>query len=186
MFKMINAFHFAKGELPFRYLGVPLSTKKLSVIQCQPLIRKILQRIDAWSTKFLSYAGRVQLIKSVLFGVQSYWCQVFLLPQKVLKMIQAACITFLWTGKSGTSRRALVAWETVCLPKAAGGWNLMCIHLWNKAAICKLLWNLAQKKDKVWVKWVNEFDIKGKDLTAMSVPNHLGGEEDFWVYGVFE
>lgn len=151
---------WSRGDFPFRYLWVPLSTKKLSVMQCQPLIRKILQKVDCWSAKMLSYAGRLQLIKSVLMGVQAYLCQVFILPQKVIKLIQAACRTFLWTGKSNASKRALVAWDKLCLPKAAGGWNLTCIKLWNQAAICKLLWNIAKKKDKLWVKWVHEFYIK--------------------------
>lgn len=34
----------AAGELPFKYLGVPLSAQKLSAIQCQPLVRKILHK----------------------------------------------------------------------------------------------------------------------------------------------
>ncbi|KAH0685676.1 hypothetical protein KY284_016229 [Solanum tuberosum] len=49
---------FVKELLPFRYLGVPLSSRKLSVGQCQPLIDKILGRITTWTVKFLSYAGR--------------------------------------------------------------------------------------------------------------------------------
>lgn len=32
--------------------------------------------------------GRVQLIKSVLFGVQTYWAQIFLFPKKALKVIE--------------------------------------------------------------------------------------------------
>jgi len=73
---IVTKFNFIKGELPFRYLGIPLSSKKLSVIQCQPLVKKIICRIEKWSSKLLSYIGRLQLIKSVLFGVQA--CRVFL------------------------------------------------------------------------------------------------------------
>lgn len=36
-----------------------------------------------------------------------------MIPQKVLKIIQAACRSFLWTGSSGMSKRALVAWESL-------------------------------------------------------------------------
>ena len=88
---ILEEFQFTKGDLPFKFLGVPLSDKKLSTIQFQPLVKKILDRINSWTSKLLSYAGRVQLIKSVLFSIQTYWCQVFLLPQKRIKMIQAAC-----------------------------------------------------------------------------------------------
>lgn len=159
-----------EGTLPFKYLGVPLSTQRLNVMQCQFLVQKLLARISGWAVKLLSYAGRVQLIKSVLFEIQMYWCQVLVLPQKVVKMIQAACRIFLWTGKVDVSRRALVAWDKVMLPSMAGGLNILNLKYWNRAAICKLLWNLAQKKDKIWVQWVHGYYIKRQDLYEMKVP----------------
>lgn len=33
------------GVLPFKYLGVPLSHKKLSVSQCMPLLEKLSSRV---------------------------------------------------------------------------------------------------------------------------------------------
>ncbi|XP_075096478.1 uncharacterized protein LOC107772114 [Nicotiana tabacum] len=41
---------FSIGELPFRYLSVPLSTKKLSIF---PLPKKIIQQVEVICTKFL-------------------------------------------------------------------------------------------------------------------------------------
>lgn len=107
--EILRVTEMCERQLLFKYLGVPLSTQKLTSMQCQPLVQKITQKINGWATKFLSYAGRVQLIKSVLFGIQMYWSQLFVLPQKILKLVQTACRTFLWTGKSEASRRALVA-----------------------------------------------------------------------------
>ncbi|KAH0714848.1 hypothetical protein KY284_007753 [Solanum tuberosum] len=49
---------FTKGEMLFRYLGVPLSTKRLSIAQCEPLLEKMLGRVSSWTSKFLSYAGK--------------------------------------------------------------------------------------------------------------------------------
>ncbi|XP_070025322.1 uncharacterized protein LOC142181854 [Nicotiana tabacum] len=31
----------------------------------------------------------------------------------------------------------------------------MDIQLWNKSVVCKLLWNICNKKDKLWVKWIH-------------------------------
>lgn len=123
--EILRVSGMSEGVLPFRYLGVPLSTQKLSVMQWQPLIQKILSKINCWATKFLSYAGRLQLIKSVLFGIQVYWSQVFVIPQKVLKLLQTACRVFLWTGKASVSKRALVAWDKVMQPVQAGGLNVI-------------------------------------------------------------
>ncbi|XP_047257506.1 uncharacterized protein LOC124889589 [Capsicum annuum] len=81
-YEILQHLRFSEGSLPFKYLGVPLAAKKLSISQCWPLVEKITARINCWTSKLLSYAGRVHLIKSVLFRVQSYWAQIFLLPKK--------------------------------------------------------------------------------------------------------
>lgn len=153
-----------RGELPIRYLGVPLSSKRLSIIQCQPLLDKMVGRITSWTSRLLSYAGRLQLIKSVLFSIQIYWSQLFLLPKKLVYMIEQICRTFLWTGNVDVSKRALLAWEKICMPKASSGMNLLNIHLWNKAALCKLLWKLSKKKDILWVKWIHMYYGKGESM----------------------
>jgi len=153
-----------KGKLPVRYLGAPLSSKRVSIAQCQPLIDKIMGRIESWTAKFLSYAGRVQLIKSVLFSIQTYWAQVFVLPKKITKLIEAMCRSFLWTGEGSISKKALLAWEKVCLPKSAGGFNIMNIAVWNKAAICKQFWNLCKEKKKLWIQWIHSYYIKGRHI----------------------
>ncbi|KAH0761419.1 hypothetical protein KY290_017492 [Solanum tuberosum] len=77
--------------------------------QCMPLVEKITTKMRCWSTRLLFYSGRLQLIKFVLFGMQSYWAQIFVLPKRVIKLIEAACMNFLWTGKGEMSKKARVA-----------------------------------------------------------------------------
>lgn len=38
--KMCEVLEMAEGNLPFRYLGVPLSSKKLTYHECKPLLTK--------------------------------------------------------------------------------------------------------------------------------------------------
>lgn len=158
------------GVIPFKYLGVPLSSKKLTYAQCKPLLEKILAKVKCWTVKFLSYAGRLQLVKSVLFGMQTYWSQIFLLPKKLIKEVQRVCRVFLWTRSTNPSRKAPIAWDQMCLPKSAGGWNIIHLLWWNKAAIMKLLWAIAFKNDSLWVKWVHAYYIKGRDLWEVQLP----------------
>lgn len=160
-----------EGALPFTYLGVPLSAKKLTINECKPLVEKVTMKIKSWTTRFLSYAGRLQLITCVLFGVQAYWAQIFVLPKKIIKEIEAKCRAFLWTGKGDQTRKALVAWERVCTPKKSGGLNVVDLGLWNKAATVKLLWNIANKTDSLWVKWIHTYYFKKKKLEDAKVPN---------------
>ncbi|VFQ71085.1 unnamed protein product, partial [Cuscuta campestris] len=62
----------AKGVLPFRYLGGPITDGRISDRECEALVAKITTKISAWATKNLSYAGRCKLINNVLFGVISF------------------------------------------------------------------------------------------------------------------
>lgn len=50
---------FQVGILPFRYLGIPLTSKKLTVVQCSILVDKLVQRICHWSSRLLSLTGRL-------------------------------------------------------------------------------------------------------------------------------
>ncbi|XP_021728395.1 uncharacterized protein LOC110695474 [Chenopodium quinoa] len=125
----------SQGSIPFRYLGVPLSSKKLTIAQCRPLVDRVTTRIQGWMAKHLSYAGRLQLVKSVLFA-----------------------------------KKSLVAWNNVCLPKVCGGWNLLSLPEWNKAAVIKLLWDIAHKDDNLWVKWVHIYYFKHKDCWTTPTP----------------
>ncbi|XP_070016028.1 uncharacterized protein [Nicotiana sylvestris] len=167
---IVQELGLLEDELPFKYLGVTLLTKKLSLVQWQPLIEKIVARISAWTTKKLSYGGRVQLVQTVLFGVQAYWAQLFVLPAKVLKTIDAYCRSYVWSGCNTISKKALVSWERVFAPKSVGGLGLANLQKWNKAAIAKSFWDLAQKQDKLWIKWIHAYYIKGQAIKTMTIP----------------
>lgn len=79
--QLSSAMELRLGILPVCYLGVPLVSGKISHIDCIPLIDKITARISSWSSRFLTFAGRFQLINSILASVYSYWCNIFLLPK---------------------------------------------------------------------------------------------------------
>ena len=93
-----------------------------------------------------------------------------MIPKKVLRSIEGSFRVFLWTGQTNPSRRALVAWEKVCLPKVSRGWNVIALHTWNKVAVTKLLWALSFKTDKLWVKWVHNYYVKSGSIWNLEIP----------------
>ncbi|XP_075103479.1 uncharacterized protein LOC142178055 [Nicotiana tabacum] len=62
--------------------------------------------------------------------------------------------SYLWTGGSESSSKALLSWEKACLPKTVGVFNILDVYTWNKASICKLLRNLNKEKGMLWVQWL--------------------------------
>ncbi|XP_060200608.1 uncharacterized protein LOC132628868 [Lycium barbarum] len=58
----------------------------------------------------------------------------------------------------------------MCSPKIAGGLNLPNLKLWNKAVVAKNCWDLAKKEDKIWIKWIHVYYMKGQTLNEMNIP----------------
>jgi len=127
---ILELLHMPEGTLPVRYLGVPLITKRLSSSDCECLVNKITTRNDSWLVKNLSFAGRLQLLSSVLLSLQVFWVKVFILPKRVIRLIEKKLNWFLWSGRD-TKAHATMAWSKVCVPKKEGGLGIKSIEVWN-------------------------------------------------------
>ena len=147
--QIVQQLGYNMEELPFKYLGVQLSTKKMSVMQWQPLIDRIMAKINSWTAGKLSYVVRAKLVQTVLYGVPSYWAQLFIFTAKIIKLIESLCRSYLWSGTRHVTKKALIAWEQVCRPKSEGGMGLINMQVWNRAAVAKLCWDLANKEEKL-------------------------------------
>ncbi|XP_074300387.1 uncharacterized protein LOC141631645 [Silene latifolia] len=97
-----------RGKVPFKYLGVNITPKRLGVDDCQCLIEKISARIHGLGARKLSYAGRVVLIKSILSTLHNYWARIFILPKTIISRIEALCRKFLWYGNECKGSPALI------------------------------------------------------------------------------
>ena len=51
--RVLDANGVPKGDLPFRYLGFPLSTKRLGFHDCKPIVDKITARIKHCTSRKL-------------------------------------------------------------------------------------------------------------------------------------
>lgn len=82
------------GSLPVRYLGVPLCTKKLSMLNCAPLIQSIKSKFLTWTENavicwkvtidFNCHIWNYQLLVLCLYSFQSVlsgdWCSLLKIP----------------------------------------------------------------------------------------------------------
>lgn len=141
------------GILPIRYLGVPLHTKKISLPQCAPLIQSIKAKLRSWTVKKLTYAGRLQLVTSVINGITNFWTSSFILPKAVTREIDSLCAKFLWKGDITATASAKVSWESCCLSKEEGGLGLRNLEAWNMACALKMIWLLFFAKESIWSVW---------------------------------
>ena len=87
--------------------------KKLSTHHYSPLIDKIVNKIKLWTTRLLTYAGRLQLINNIMFAIANYWLNCFPFSKSVIKKIEIICQNFLWTGGFEGSWKSTVAWKQI-------------------------------------------------------------------------
>ncbi|KAL3529141.1 hypothetical protein ACH5RR_008463 [Cinchona calisaya] len=133
-------------DLPVTYLGLLLIPARLSFKDCQTILTKIQQTISNLGTIKLSYAGRQQLIKSVLHSIHLYWTNVFILPKRITKKIEMMLASFLWAGEIKTHYGAKVSWHDVSAPKKEGGLGLTNLTLWNECLITSTTGIFSPKK----------------------------------------
>ncbi|XP_074271342.1 uncharacterized protein LOC141595277 [Silene latifolia] len=48
---------FKKGTLPFKYLGIQISHKRLTKMDCNVLVDRMVKRIRGWNKRKISYSG---------------------------------------------------------------------------------------------------------------------------------
>jgi len=125
------------------------------------LPEKNTAKIRAWASRHISYAGRLVLVNTVLFGMFNFWAQVFILLQDVVNQVMKLCRNFLWGGNENYQKTLYVAWEKLCTHRKQGGLGIKNLQDWNMACIAKLVWATAQKKDTLWVQWVHRRYLKG-------------------------
>ena len=131
------------GNLPFRYLGIPLTAKKISVGDCDMLVDKMTAMIRLWYSKNLSYAGRLQLVSSILMRISSYWCQLFILPKAVINKVNSICRSFLWFADHSNPNPGNINWNQLCKPKKEVRLGPRHLETWNIVAVGKLAWHVS-------------------------------------------
>ncbi|KAA0036886.1 zf-RVT domain-containing protein [Cucumis melo var. makuwa] len=127
-------------------------------------ILRITSRIRSWTARVLSFAGRLQLVRSVLRSLQVYWASVFVLPAYVHNEVDKILRSYLWKGKEEGRGGIKVAWVDVCLPFEEGGLGIRDGPSWNIANTLKILWLMLTNSGSLWVAWMEAYILKGKSL----------------------
>ena len=78
-----------------KYLGFPLRHKGAGRNQYSFIVERMIAKLSGWKTKFLSCAGRLVLVKSVMEAIPSYVMQGAALPMHVCEKIDKVSQDFI-------------------------------------------------------------------------------------------
>ncbi|XP_062176085.1 uncharacterized protein LOC133881146 [Alnus glutinosa] len=164
-----------KGIIPYKttsstsyYLGLPFIFGKSKRVAFQPILDKVLNKIERWRAKTLSQAGRTVLIKATAAAIPSYAMSTFMLPVSICKMLDRSFKNFWWGFPKDKSRNlSLKSWSSICLPRSQGGLGIRDMKSTNLALISKLGWKILNNSDNIWVQFLQKKYIRyGNFLTS--------------------
>jgi hypothetical protein len=69
---MANKLNCVLGELPVKYLGIPMSDSQITIAGFSHIVQKIYRRLDPWKEKHLTSGGKHILTNSCLSSIPIY------------------------------------------------------------------------------------------------------------------
>ena len=111
---------------------------------------RVWQKINSWSRKCLSKAGKEVMIKSVLQAIPSYVMSIFRLPNSLLNEIEKMMNAF-WWGHGGASNKGMhwLSWEKLSVHKNHGDMGFKYLATFNVAMLGKQGWKLQTDSDSL-------------------------------------
>ena len=128
---------------------------------------KIEGKIGHWSYKWLSRAGRLTLVNSVLQAMPVFWATLTWIPKGTLHKIKRICSRFLWSGAKEDSVLPWVSWDKIARPKEWGGWGIKNLNDFSNSLAAKSGWRLISSEN-LWTRVV-----KRKYIDPMPLENWI-------------
>lgn len=120
-----------------KYLGLPEQFERRKQDLFSSIVDRVQQKARGWSTKFLSSAGKLVMLQSVLSAVPSYPMTYLKFPVSLCKRIQSVITRFWWDNNNGVKKMAWVSWDRMAKPKAVGGLGMRDFQQYNDFLLAK-------------------------------------------------
>ena len=135
-----------------KYLGFPILHKGANRRQYNDIVERVMNKLSRWKAKFLSFASRSVLIKSVMAAMPNHVMRGAALPTHICDKLDKINRDFLWGSTSDRQKMHLVGWNKIVQPKEEGGLGIQAARAKNIALLSKLNWRMYHEQDAHWAK----------------------------------
>lgn len=124
------------------------------LLNFKPQLQRIKAICDSWSLRSVSLKGKVTIVNSLLISLLHYPSSSTFTPPQVFGEYKKMISAFIWNGK-----KPKVSYDTLVLPVACGGLNLM---------------DLQTRVQVSTLQWVRRLLLNPSSNAALSLPALLG------------
>ncbi|PKU74126.1 Putative ribonuclease H protein [Dendrobium catenatum] len=144
---------FHSKSLPITYLGTPIYKGKKRSLLFEDIFAHFQKKLNHWSSNFLSYGGRLVLIKSVLNSIPVYLFHTLQLSATICLRIERLINKFFWGSKYSNGIR-WSSWNNICGELKEGG--LGCKNLTDLSqAFSHKLWFYFRTNSSLWAHFMH-------------------------------
>lgn len=130
------------------YLGLPSLIGRLKKRVFGYLKERVCKRIQSWSAKSISRAGKSIMLKNIAQEFPAYCMSCFLLPKSLSQEIERCFNNYWWSSGSGQGKGVKwLSWESMSMAKSRGGLGFRSLYGFNVALLGKHIWKCIQNPD---------------------------------------
>ncbi|KAF5454924.1 hypothetical protein F2P56_024553 [Juglans regia] len=152
-------------------LGLSTVVGRLRYNVFRSIKERVWLKIQNWKNSFFSRAGKEVLIKAVLQAIPTYTMNVFQLPKKLCKEIEALMARFWWASYKKEKGIHWKQWRSLELAKAEGGLGFRDLECFNNAMLAKQGWRLLKEPHSLLAKVFKDKYLKNLQLLEAPLGN---------------
>lgn len=157
------------GELPMKYLGVPLHHSKLRRGDLQPVVDKTLSRGAGWRGRLLSPAKRLVLVKVCMASIPTYLFSFIRFPKWAISLMNSQLAHCFWDSYDGHFKYHLANIELLTMKKEFGGLGIPNLADMNLCLLASWVKRHEQGNGKIW-KQIVDFKYKNYAPNIFACP----------------
>ena len=134
------------------YLGMPTWVGRSPTNSFSFLTGRLWKKLNGWSDRPLSRAGKEILLKSVAQAMPTYVMSCFQLPIGVCEKMKRPISNFWWGVEDGRRKVHWRSWKWLSSPKYLGGMGFRDLAIFNLALLGKQCWRLLTNANSLCAK----------------------------------
>lgn len=156
-----------------KYLGLPVLKGRMKDGKFQSTKDKVSKRLNDWSGKYLSSAGKEVLIKAVIQAIPTYSMSIFKFSANLCEELEQMTRNFWWGDEENRKKVHWLAWEKLLKKKNRGGMGFRDLRVFNQALLAKQAWTLIEHLNSLCARLLKAKYEKAKTQTPATVHDKL-------------